>query len=138
FVAWPGAATDGRRFVADALNSGAGAAVIEREGAESYIFHDDPRVLAVPGLKGQAGPIAAAFCRDPSCELEVIAFTGTNGKTSSAWWMAQLLAACALPTALVGTLGIGRPGEALRGTGLTTPDPVMLQHELRGFVEQGM
>jgi len=138
FVAWPGAATDGRRFVADALRAGAGAAVVERMGAEDYGFDDEPRVLAVPGLKGQAGPIAAAFCGDPSCKLEVVAFTGTNGKTSSAWWTAQLLSACQLPSALVGTLGIGRPGQALRATGLTTPDPVMLQNEMRGFVQQGL
>lgn len=138
FVAWPGAATDGRRFVNAALQAGAGAALVEREGLEAFDFRDDPRVLAVPGLKAQAGPIASAFCHEPSAALDVIAITGTNGKTSSAWWTAQLLAACARPAAVVGTLGMGRPGEALVNTGLTTPDPVMLQHQLRDFVDQGL
>ncbi|MBL0945624.1 MAG: UDP-N-acetylmuramoyl-L-alanyl-D-glutamate--2,6-diaminopimelate ligase [Hydrogenophaga sp.] len=138
FVAWPGAATDGRRFVPDALHAGAAVALVEREGLEAHDFRDDPRVLAVPGLKGQAGPIASAFCREPSAALDVIAITGTNGKTSSAWWIAQLLGACARPAAVVGTLGMGRPGEALVATGLTTPDPVMLQHQLRDFVDQGL
>lgn len=138
FVAWPGAATDGRRFVESALSAGAGAAVVEREGLEAFAFRDDPRVLAVPGLKAQAGAIASAFCRDPSGALDVIAITGTNGKTSSAWWTAQLLSACARPAAVVGTLGMGRPGSALTPTGLTTPDPVMLQHQLRDFVDHGL
>lgn len=138
FVAWPGAATDGRRFVSGALQAGAGAALVEREGLENFIFRDDPRVLAVPGLKVQAGAIASAFCHEPSGALDVIAFTGTNGKTSSAWWMAQLLSACDRPAAVVGTLGMGRPGGSLTPTGLTTPDPVLLQHQLRAFVDQGL
>jgi UDP-N-acetylmuramyl-tripeptide synthetase len=138
FVAWPGAATDGRRFVEDALHAGAGAAIVEREGLEAYGYRDDPRVLAVPGLKAQAGAIASAFCHEPSGALDVVAITGTNGKTSSAWWMAQLLSACTRPAAVVGTLGMGQPGGALVATGLTTPDPVMLQRQLREFVDAGL
>lgn len=138
FVAWPGAATDGRRFVEDALHAGAGAAIVEREGLEAYAYRDDPRVLAVPGLKAQAGAIASAFCREPSGALDVVAITGTNGKTSSAWWLAQLLSACARPAAVVGTLGMGQPGSELVATGLTTPDPVQLQHQLRAFVDAGL
>ena len=67
-----------------------------------------------------------------------MAVTGTNGKTSTAWWTAQWLAALGLPSAVVGTLGMGVPGEAFEATGLTTPDPVMLQAGMRGFVERGL
>lgn len=137
FVAWPGAATDGRRFVRDALAAGAVAALVEREGAEAFGF-DDPRVLAMPDLKAQAGAVAAAFVGHPSDSLDMVAFTGTNGKTSSAWWMAQLLSACQRPAAVVGTLGIGQPGRDLQATGLTTPDPVTLQTALRRFVDTGV
>ena len=137
FIAWPGAATDGRRFVAGALAAGAAAAVVEREGLEAFDL-DDGRVLAVPGLKAQAGAVAAAFFGHPSQQLDMVAFTGTNGKTSSAWWMAQLLDACDRPCGLVGTLGIGRPGRSVVPTGLTTPDPVQLQRSLRTFVDEGL
>jgi UDP-N-acetylmuramoyl-L-alanyl-D-glutamate--2,6-diaminopimelate ligase len=143
FVAWPGAATDGRRFVAGALQAGAAAALVEHEGASSYGF-DDERVLAVPGLKASAGAIASVFHGTPSAALDMVAITGTNGKTSTAWWTAQLLSFCAKPCAVVGTLGMGRPpqpGQAERplvATGLTTPDPVMLQAELRRFVDTGL
>lgn len=143
FVAWPGAATDGRRFVGAALDAGATAALVEREGVEAYAF-DDERVVAVPGLKVSAGAIASAFHRAPSAELDMVAITGTNGKTSTAWWVAQLLSFCEKPCAVVGTLGMGRPpapgsaASTLVATGLTTPDPVMLQAQLRRFVDEGL
>jgi len=143
FVAWPGAATDGRRFVAAALRAGASAALVELEGVESHGF-TDKRIAAVPGLKASAGAIASAFHGMPSAALDMVAITGTNGKTSTAWWTAQLLSACQKPCAVVGTLGMGRPpgpsgkGAALTPTGLTTPDPVMLQTQLRHFVDDGL
>jgi UDP-N-acetylmuramoyl-L-alanyl-D-glutamate--2,6-diaminopimelate ligase len=141
FVAWPGAATDGRRYVEAALMAGAAAALVESEGAEAFGF-DDPRILAVPGLKQQAGPIASAFFGDPSASLEVVAITGTNGKTSCAWWVAQLLSGVNRPCAVVGTLGIGLPPlggqpSSIVSTGLTTPDPVLLQSRLRGLRDGG-
>jgi UDP-N-acetylmuramyl-tripeptide synthetase len=143
FVAWPGAATDGRRFVGAALDAGATAALVELEGVEAYAF-DDERVVAVPGLKVSAGAIASAFHGAPSAELDMVAITGTNGKTSTAWWVAQLLSFCEKPCAVVGTLGMGRPpapgnaASTLVATGLTTPDPVMLQSQLRRFVDEGL
>lgn len=137
FVAWPGAATDGRRYVNSALASGAVAALVELDGVDAFAL-DDPRVLAVPGLKVQAGAVASAFCGHPSAELDVLAITGTNGKTSCAWWTAQLLSVCARPCAVVGTLGMGQPGSPMVPTGLTTPDPVLLQQQLRSFVDEGL
>jgi len=143
FIAWPGAATDGRRFVPAALAAGCAAVLVEQEGAAAYGFTDH-RVLAVPGLKALAGPIASAFYADPSAGMALVAITGTNGKTSCAWWTAQLLSALAQPCAVIGTLGIGRPPRAagesgtLVPTGLTTPDPVRLQASLRALSEQGV
>lgn len=142
FVAWPGAATDGRKFVRGALNAGALAALVEREGVEAFDLVDD-RVLMVSDLKAKAGAIASAYYADPSASLAMVAITGTNGKTSTAWWIAQLLGAAKKPCALVGTLGIGRPPlaghdrPALVPTGLTTPDPVLLQARLSGMVADG-
>ena len=142
-VAWPGAATDGRRFVADVLAGGCAAVLVEQAGVEAFGFADDC-ILAVPGLKALAGPIASAFYGEPSVAMDLVAITGTNGKTSCAWWTAQLLSALERPCAVIGTLGIGQPPRAaaepntLVSTGLTTPDPVRLQASLRGLSEQGV
>ncbi|HBH39446.1 MAG TPA: UDP-N-acetylmuramoyl-L-alanyl-D-glutamate--2,6-diaminopimelate ligase [Curvibacter sp.] len=146
FIAWPGAARDGRQFVPSALSQGAVACVVEAQGAERYGF-DREDVAAYEGLKAASGPIAAAYYEQPSQEIEVLAVTGTNGKTSTSWWLAQALEALqpAVPCGLIGTLGVGRVpaygsagGAAVQSTGLTTPDPVLLQQTLRRFVDEGL
>ena len=152
FIAWPGAASDGRRFVANALQAGAATCLVEREGLDAFAF-DDARIASLPGLKAATGPIADAFFEQPSRALDVVATTGTNGKTSTAWWVAQALSLLGRRCAVVGTLGIGEPprpafapgGEPPRSgqaaqiefTGLTTPDPVMLHAALRRFADGG-
>ncbi|MEY4979572.1 MAG: hypothetical protein RLZZ352_1842 [Pseudomonadota bacterium] len=146
FIAWPGAATDGRHFVAAALQAGATAVLVEQQGVEAFVEAfglDDARILAVPDLKAATGPIASAYHAHPSQALDVVAITGTNGKTSTAWWVAQLLSACQQPCAVVGTLGIGLPPRAgqahtLVPTGLTTPDPVLLHTRLRSLADAGV
>ncbi|WP_342130536.1 UDP-N-acetylmuramoyl-L-alanyl-D-glutamate--2,6-diaminopimelate ligase [Hydrogenophaga sp. OTU3427] len=137
FVAWPGAAADGRRFVHQALAAGAAACLVERDGVEAFAF-DDERIATLGHLKTASAPLAADFYRQPSEALDVVAITGTNGKTSSAWWLAQLLQAAGQPCAVVGTLGLGQPGGAWTNTGLTTPDPFMFQGGLRGFADNGV
>lgn len=138
-VVWPGAAHDGRRFVPGALAAGAAACLVEADGSDAFGFND-ARVRAYRGLKAATGPIAALYCNEPSRALDLIAITGTNGKTSTAWWLAQALSALRqdppAPCAVVGTLGVGQP-PAVESTGLTTPDPVLLQQALRRFVDSG-
>ena len=135
FIAWPGAATDGRKFVQSALQQGARACLVEHAGSEAYGFTSEA-VAAYEGLKAATGPIGALFYGEPSQQLEVLAVTGTNGKTSTAWWLAQALDHVGWPCGLVGTLGIGRPPH-VEHTGLTTPDPVLLQRHFRRFVQEG-
>ncbi len=141
FIAWPGHVRDGRSFVAAVLAAGASACLVEAEGAEAFDYGDPSlrdRIVAVAGLKAATGPIADAFCGRPSDRLDVIATTGTNGKTSTAWWIAQTLAALGRRCGVIGTLGIGEPrADAVIPTGLTTPDPVVYQTALQSFADQG-
>jgi MurE/MurF fusion protein len=146
FVAWPGRASDGRRFVEGALIAGANACLIEAEGVEGFALERESRVGALRGLKAAAGEIASRFLGTPSAKLDVVAVTGTNGKTSTAWWIAQALGALGRRCGVVGTLGIGEPplrhaGSAhapLQQTGLTTPDPITLQNALHEFAKRGV
>jgi UDP-N-acetylmuramoyl-L-alanyl-D-glutamate--2,6-diaminopimelate ligase len=143
FIAWPGQAYDARRFVGDALVAGAAACLIEADGANAFELPGDGRVAAMTGLKAATGEIASAFCGRPSERLTVVAVTGTNGKTSTAWWTAQALSMLGQRCGVIGTLGVGEPPSAARpkaavvSTGLTTPDPVTLQQSLRRFVDDG-
>jgi len=140
FIAWPGARQDARSHVRTALAQGAAACLVEAAGAEAFGF-DDARIAALPALKAHSGAVAGTFHDAPSEKLDVLAVTGTNGKTSTVWWLAQALAA--RRCAMVGTLGVGFPPAAgaaldgLRPTGLTTPDAVLLQGSLRSFADAG-
>jgi UDP-N-acetylmuramyl-tripeptide synthetase len=149
FIAWPGYANDGRRWVQAALESGATTCLVEHEGIEAFGF-DDARIASLPKMKAATGLIADAYFGEPSGRLDVVAITGTNGKTSSTWWIAQALTLLGQRCGIVGTLGIGVPpvpGNAaggvgpdagdVRATGLTTPDPVRLHEALRDFADRG-
>ncbi|CAM3488973.1 UDP-N-acetylmuramoyl-L-alanyl-D-glutamate--2,6-diaminopimelate ligase [Paracidovorax anthurii] len=142
FVAWPGAATDGRMHVGEALARGAVACLVEHEGVEAFRFGADG-IAALHGLKAATGLLAAEWFGLPAQRLDVIAVTGTNGKTSTTWWLADalnLLSQHGLSKpgrcGIVGTLGLGVPPE-LESTGLTTPDPVRLQRAFAALVEAG-
>jgi UDP-N-acetylmuramoyl-L-alanyl-D-glutamate--2,6-diaminopimelate ligase len=141
FIAWPGQAVDGRRFVPAALAAGATTCIVEHEGIESHGFND-ARIASLPGLKAEAGVIADAYFDHPSAALDMLAVTGTNGKSSTAWWCAQALTLLGRRAGVIGTLGIGEPPlpgreSRIEYTGLTTPDPVKLHSELQRFVSEG-
>ncbi len=152
FIAWPGARTDARAHVRDALAGGTAACLVEHAGVDAFGF-DDPRVASMAGLQAASALVADSYYDHPSGTLDVLAVTGTNGKTSSVWWLAQALSGPSLShpqrCAMVGTLGVGfLPGEGatdagqalshtLLPTGLTTPDAVLLQASLRSFADAG-
>jgi UDP-N-acetylmuramyl-tripeptide synthetase len=146
FIAWPGAAVDGRQFVNVALQKGAAACLVENMGLDSAEFKaivEKDSIASYSNLKNAIGFIASKAYNMPTKELSVVAVTGTNGKTTSAWWLTQALQAVCVsqPTALikcfmVGTLGIGVP-NAVESTGLTTPDPVLLHKKFRQYVHNG-
>ena len=142
FIAWPGYAVDGRQFVSQALAAGATACLVEAQGVDGVELPHDERVATLADLKAATGVLASRFMGAPSESLNVVACTGTNGKTSMAWWTAQALSALGRRCGVVGTLGIGEPPSAhrpadIKFNGLTTPDPVTLQAALRGFVDAG-
>ena len=129
FLALSGGRHHGLEFVDQALAGGAIA-----------VLHDDRAVppqscpipvLAVPGLGQQLGLLAQRFW-GLAAGMDLIAVTGTNGKTSVAWLLAQ-----ALDGAMFGTLGIGRPGEQRSGTH-TTPDVLSVYRELARLRADGL
>ena len=140
FIAWPGASHDGRQYVQAALAAGAAACLVDNDGADSMAarYLDDPRVATLPGLKAAASAVADQFFGHPGRRLDIVACTGTNGKTSTAWWTAQALTRLGRRCGVMGTLGTGEPGEGqTQATGLTTPDAVAVHAALRDFADRG-
>ena len=154
FIAWPGYAVDGRRFVPQALAAGASACLVEADGVQAFeALIDTDAMAALRGLKASTGAIASGFMGAPSERLSVVAVTGTNGKTSVTWWVAQALGTLGRRCGVIGTLGVGEPPrvgaagarsassnppESITFTGMTTPDPVTVQAGFRRFVDAGL
>jgi UDP-N-acetylmuramoyl-L-alanyl-D-glutamate--2,6-diaminopimelate ligase len=90
---------------------------------------EDQFVVAVPDLRVHLGSIADRFFGEPSQALHVVGVTGTNGKTTCAWLIAQALTLCGRPAAYIGTLGFGAIG-ALRPVTHTTSDVVSVHRQL--------
>lgn len=93
-------------------------------------------LIEIPGLQSRVGPLAARFHGEPSRALRLVGVTGTNGKTSVSWLLAQCLAAEGRVAGLIGTLGAGLFG-ALEPSTHTTPDAVALQHRLAALRDAG-
>lgn len=133
FFAYPGDAADGRQFIEQAIRMGAGAVVHESFAWSWNAVWSVPH-LGVADLKNTAGEIASAYHSKPDAAMFTVAVTGTNGKTSCTQWIANALSRLDVPTAVIGTLGVGiyRHGscDTFEMTGYTTPDAVMLQHRL--------
>lgn len=141
-LAWPGARHDPREQLAGLLAGRARAALVEQAGSAPALERLSPaqteRVASFDGLRLAAGPIAHAFYGQPSEAVELIAVTGTNGKTSVSWGIAQGMAAAGRRCAVAGTLGVGEPGRAVASTGLTTPDAVSLHRALHEQRQAGV
>ncbi|MGH8480833.1 MAG: Mur ligase domain-containing protein, partial [Nevskiaceae bacterium] len=97
FLACRGSARHGLDFLPQALASG--AAALLWEPTRSVAPPDDLPIPAMPveGLSRRVGEIAARFFGHPARALHAVGVTGTDGKTSTAWLVAQALEALGEP-----------------------------------------
>lgn len=137
FLALPGTNTNGLQHAPDAVRRGAVAVAYDAAmGPESLPDLGVPMV-AVHGLREAAGVMADRFYGHPSHDLRVIGVTGTNGKTSVAYFLAQALSEPGHPGGLIGTLGYG-PINALQAATHTTPDVITIHRQLAAMREAGV
>jgi len=130
FFCVPGFTADGHDFAPDAVQRGAAALVCER-----------PLELGVPeiqvdSVRAAMGPAASRFYADPSHELGVVGITGTNGKTTTAFLVREVLEAAGIQTGLLGTVkrvvgGVEEPVER------TTPEAIDLQADFARMLAAG-
>jgi len=138
FFALPGGNVHGLNFAAEAAARGAGVVLWEPR-ADLPVPSLPPNVFAaaVPNLKNLVGRIADRFFGWPSSGLRITGITGTNGKTTCAFLLAQCLERLGLAAAYIGTIGWGRP-KALAQPTHTTPDVVTLHRELAQLRASGV
>ncbi|WP_044407068.1 UDP-N-acetylmuramoyl-L-alanyl-D-glutamate--2,6-diaminopimelate ligase [Thiomicrospira microaerophila] len=131
FVALAGENQHGADYWQQAKSLGAVGIVSDRSIGES-----DLPVFVIKDLNTRLADFAAWFYDHPSQKLQLIGITGTNGKTSTTQYIAQLLEAQGLACGVLGTLGNGRLNQ-LEPSANTTMDVVALNGWLHCFVQQG-
>ena len=133
FAALAGSSTDGSRFIADALANGA-VAILTRPGVGVVAPAATP-ILTATEPRLALAQIAARL--HPEQPRNVVAITGTNGKTSVADFTRQVFAALGRRAASLGTIGVVKPSGSVYGS-LTTPDPVTLHATLAALAAEGV
>ena len=133
FLAYQGARTHGLVHAAEAVRRGASAIAWEPvAGVSPPQLAADIVVTAIPQLRQKIGSIAARFFAQPSSTMTVAGVTGTNGKTTCVWLLAEALQQLQRPCGYMGTLGVGFPG-AVSAAAYTTADAVTTQRALQSL-----
>lgn len=132
-----GAMGERAQHIAEARARGASCVVQSSEG-ESY-WQESHGMLEVfiQHLPDQLGALLHDFYQQPSEQLTVIAITGTNGKTSTAIFVAQLASHAGVRAGVMGTLGVG-VWPSVDETGLTTPDVATVHRGLAYLLAEGV
>ncbi|WP_024327864.1 UDP-N-acetylmuramoyl-L-alanyl-D-glutamate--2,6-diaminopimelate ligase [Thioalkalivibrio sp. AKL19] len=133
-VALAGTHGHGLDHAADA--AARGAAAILWDEAEPPETRPDVPMIHVPGLRERLPGMARALFGAWPEAAPLVAVTGTDGKTSVTHLIALALEALGRPTGLIGTLGVGRPGQ-LVDTGHTTPGVIDLYRHLAQLAGAG-
>jgi UDP-N-acetylmuramoyl-L-alanyl-D-glutamate--2,6-diaminopimelate ligase len=130
FFCVPGEKSDGHDFARQAVESAAVALVVEHE------LDVDAVQVVVPDARAAMAPVAARFWGDPTAELRVVGITGTNGKTTTAFLVREILEAAGVQCGLLGTVRqvVGGRDE---GAERTTPEAIDLQATFRRMLEAG-
>ena len=139
FLACRGGTHHGLKFAPQAIANGARAVLYEPAEASADRapeFNSDIFFARVPELSRHVGTIADRFFGSPSRALTIAGITGTNGKTTSAFLLAQALGFCGRPAAYSGTIGYGMP-DALAESTHTTVDAVTVHRQLDEFLRMG-
>jgi UDP-N-acetylmuramoyl-L-alanyl-D-glutamate--2,6-diaminopimelate ligase len=136
FLACAGASGHGLDYVADVTRARAAAIAWDSTTGAAPTASSETIMLSVPDLGQHLGEIANRFYDFPSKAMHVVGVTGTNGKTTVAWLIAQCLEHLGQRCAYLGTLGSGI-GEIEAGDGMTTPAAVELHGRFADFRDQG-
>ena len=137
FIACRGRTAHGLAHVTEALARGAVAVLWESApDVEPPVLPERIVSIGIAHLGRRVGELADRFFRRPSADLQVAGVTGTNGKTTSTYLLAQACDLVGRRGCYLGTLGFGRTG-ALTPAGLTTPDAVTVQRRLAAARDSG-
>ncbi len=132
FFAMKGRNDNGMNYIDDAIERGAKVVVseetIERKDVKSIVVDDARKAYSI---------MAANLFECPAKSMKIIAVVGTNGKSTTAHFIYEILKSCGLCAGIIGTHTVKFNGVKL-SHGMTTPDPVDLNRYLRSMEESGV
>ena len=126
FIAQKGLSLDGHNFIDEAIKNGAVAVISEQELSATI-----PQII-VKNTRIASTTLASTFYNNPKDKLKFVGVTGTNGKTSTTFYLAEFLKQAGKKVAVIGTLGV-LYGDKQFESELTTPDPIKL-HKILNFL----
>lgn len=139
FVAVKGHSVDGRQYIEQAIQAGAGAVLAECDAINEHLqirLQQNVPIISYYQLPAHLSHIADEFYGKPSQQLTLVGVTGTNGKTTIAQLLAQWTQLLGCRPAVMGTIGNGLYGQ-VKPAANTTGSAVEIQSSLAGFVQQG-
>ncbi len=133
FVAMRGTQVDGHQFIPKAIAQGATAILCETlpdSLAEGVTY------VTVESTEQCVGPVATTFYGDPSRQMRLVGVTGTNGKTTIATLLYNMMRKMGHRCGLLSTVCNYIDGEAVPATH-TTPDAIQLNRLLARMADAG-
>lgn len=136
FIAVKGSKSDGHNFIGEAIERGAAAIIVQNEIEHGIEYDHNICTIKVNKTKNLLGPLAQFFAGNPAKKLTIIGVTGTNGKTTVATLIWQVLTKLGVKASLLGTV----EKRILTGSfksRLTTADPIELASDMKKIVQAG-
>jgi UDP-N-acetylmuramoyl-L-alanyl-D-glutamate--2,6-diaminopimelate ligase len=136
FVAIPGLRAHGIDYAPQAIVNGASAVLWEPVSGRDVSHLSTATMIAVPNLSGLLGEIANRFFHAPSQAMRIAAVTGTNGKSTTAYLIADAAQRFGIDAGYSGTVGYGAI-NALKTATHTTPDVINVHRQLAEIRDEG-
>lgn len=132
FIAVKGLRSDGHNFIPEAVGNGAGVIIIEKD----LDIPESVLKIVVGNTRKLIGPLSQMLAGNPAEQLTIIGVTGTNGKTTVATLIWQVLTNLGYPASLLGTVE-KRVNRKVFKSRLTTADPIELAEDMKQMVDAG-
>lgn len=138
FVAIEGYKTDGHNFIMDAISRGAIAIVMQNESTfpDDAITRQNSAKILVKDSRAALAELSNFYYDKPSRKLKLIGVTGTNGKTTTTFFIKSIFKTAGYKTGLIGTIK-NLIGNVEVPSSLTTPESNDLNSLFRDMVDQG-
>jgi UDP-N-acetylmuramoyl-L-alanyl-D-glutamate--2,6-diaminopimelate ligase len=138
FVAIKGYKTDGHKYINEAINNKAAAIVLDNPNSipEQLLHTLDCVKIVVSDSRKALAEISNIFWNEPSKKLTLIGITGTKGKTTTSYYLKNLLETAGHKTGLIGTIS-NYIGDKQYKTLLTTPEANKINKLMHDMVGEG-